>query len=128
MPQDTCEIFYVNKQAVTRVAKQMPASTSVTRAAEVFAALGDPTRLRLVAALARAELCVCDLATLLEMTVSAVSHQLRLLRHLGLVKYRKAGRLVYYSLDDEHPSEILTQVLEHVEHGPTRQIHKRKAR
>jgi ArsR family transcriptional regulator len=119
MTKDVCEVLSINEVQVKRVQKQMPAPASVARAAEVFATLGDPTRVRIVAALARAELCVCDLASLLGMTVSAVSHQLRLLRHLGLVKYRKEGRLAYYSLDDVHPSEILKQVLEHVGHEKT---------
>ncbi len=114
---DVCEIFYVNEVQVRRVQKQMPDPTMVERVTEVFATLSDPTRARIVFALSKAELCVCDLAMLLGMTVSAVSHQLRVLRHLGLVKYRKEGRLAYYSLDDEHASGLLAQALQHVEHG-----------
>ncbi len=101
---------------IKRVGKHMPSAEHVTQAAEIFAALGDPTRVRIIAALTLSELCVVDLATLLEMTVSAVSHQLRLLRHLGLVKFRKQGKLAFYSLGDEHIVAILTQVLRHVEH------------
>lgn len=115
--KDVCEIFYVNEVEVKRVQKQMPDPATVHQVAEIFATLADPTRARIVFALSKAELCVCDLATLLGMTISAVSHQLRLLRQMGLVKYRKEGRLVYYSLDDEHASQILAQVLEHVRHG-----------
>jgi len=83
--------------------------------AETFRALGDPTRVRILDALARAELCVCDIATLLSLTESAVSHQLRLLRGLRLVRSRRAGRMVFYALDDDHITRLFAQGLEHVE-------------
>lgn len=114
--KDVCEIVYVNEVQVKRVQKQMPDSATVNQVTEIFASLSDPTRARIVFALSKAELCVCDVAALLGMSVSAVSHQLRVLRHLGLVKYRKAGRMAYYSLDDEHASALLTQALDHVLH------------
>jgi len=114
---DVCEIICVNERAVARAKKQMPAPDQIARVAATFAALGDTTRVRIVAALATAELCVCDLAALLGMTLSAVSHQLRLLRHLGLVKYRKQGRLAHYSLDDEHANELVRQMLKHANHA-----------
>ena len=85
--------------------------------AETFRALGDPTRLRLVAALAAEELCVCDLATLLGVSQSAVSHSLRTLRDLRLVRYRKAGKIAYYTLDDAHIATLLAQGFRHVEEG-----------
>jgi ArsR family transcriptional regulator, lead/cadmium/zinc/bismuth-responsive transcriptional repressor len=113
---DGCEIVRVNEAQVKRAQKRMPTPEQVTKAAELFAALGDPTRVKMVAALAETELCVCDLAALVSMTVSAVSHQLRLLRHLGLVKFRKQGKLAFYTLGDEHAAAILAQVLQHVEH------------
>jgi len=81
----------------------------------IFKVLSDPTRVKIVFALARTELCVCDLATLLGLSVSAVSHQLRLLRSLKLVKYRKENRFAYYSLDDDHTAQLLQDVLEHVQ-------------
>ena len=81
-----------------------------------FFALSDPTRLRMISALSDHELCVCDLAVVLGMSQSAVSHQLRLLRNLNLVKYRKEGRVVYYALDDEHIRELYERGLEHVAH------------
>jgi len=84
--------------------------------AELFKALGDPTRLRLIAALAPSEQCVGDLATALAMSESAVSHQLRTLRQLRLVRARKAGRQVYYALDDEHIAELFQRGLDHVRH------------
>jgi ArsR family transcriptional regulator len=84
--------------------------------AETFAALGDPTRVRILDSLSQRELCVCDVARLLGMTVSAVSHQLRYLRALRLVKRRKEGRNVRYSLDDEHIVTLFAQGLKHVRH------------
>jgi ArsR family transcriptional regulator len=100
----------------------MPDATTLHQVADIFATLGDPTRARIVFALSQSELCVCDLAVLLNMTLSAVSHQLRILRHMGLVKFRKMGRMAYYSLDDEHASELLAQALEHVEHSIQEQV------
>ena len=125
-PRDLCEIDYVNEVQVKRVQKLMPDPGTVNQVTEIFASLSDPTRARVLFALSKAELCVCDVAALLGMSVSAVSHQLRVLRHLGLVKYRKAGRMAFYSLDDEHASTLLDQALEHVTHehaALTRRIH-----
>ena len=89
---------------------------TATRLAQIFGALSDPTRLRLVSALSEGELCVCDLAAVLGMTQSAVSHQLRLLRNLNLVRFRKEGRVVYYTLDDEHVRQLFERGLEHIVH------------
>jgi ArsR family transcriptional regulator len=83
--------------------------------AETFKALADPTRVGIIHILDGRELCVCDIQEILGMTQSAVSHQLRVLRNLRLVKYRKAGRSVFYSLDDKHISNMFLQCLEHVE-------------
>ena len=94
---------------------------SVIALAETFKVLGDPTRVRLLDALSRAELCVCDVAGLLGLTESAVSHQLRLLRGMRLVKSRRDGRHIYYSLDDEHIVKLFEQGLEHVEERTPRQ-------
>ena len=82
---------------------------------EIFRVLGDPTRVRILDALSRSELCVGDLASQLGVTESAVSHQLRLLRSLRLVRSRRAGRMVYYALDDEHIRALLTQGRRHIE-------------
>jgi len=89
---------------------------TATQLARTFEALADPTRLRIVSALSHAELCVNDLATLVGMTHSAVSHQLRLMRPSRLVKSRKNGREVYYTLDDEHIHDLFHRGLEHLEH------------
>ncbi len=92
----------IDGDRVAAVQRQMPAAAGFRHLAETFSAMGDPTRLRLLFALANEELCVCDLSSLLGVSVSAVSHQLRLLRGLRLVKCRREGRLSYYSLDDSH--------------------------
>ncbi|MEW6651147.1 MAG: metalloregulator ArsR/SmtB family transcription factor [Chloroflexota bacterium] len=89
---------------------------TATRLAQLFAALSDPSRVRLISALLEHELCVHDLAAVLGMTQSAVSHQLRLLRSLNLVRYRKEGRVVYYALDDEHVGNLFRLGLEHIRH------------
>lgn len=84
--------------------------------AAIYKALGDETRLRLLWALSLEELCVCDLAKVVEMSQSAVSHQLRILRNLKLVKYRREGKRIYYSLDDEHIVNLLAQGVAHIRH------------
>jgi ArsR family transcriptional regulator len=101
--------------------RRLMSTNSVVRLAETFRVLGDTTRVRILDALARAELCVSDIATLLGLSESAVSHQLRLLRGMRLVRARRAGRLVFYVLDDAHIVKLFEQGLEHVEessHGP----------
>ena len=92
----------------------MPART-IAALADTFRVLGDPTRVRILDALSTGELCVCDIATLVELSESAVSHQLRLLRGMRLVRARRAGRLVFYALDDQHIIELFQQALTHVE-------------
>ncbi|MEW5876369.1 MAG: metalloregulator ArsR/SmtB family transcription factor [Candidatus Zixiibacteriota bacterium] len=95
----------------------MPSSAQVDHLAGVFQCLGNPTRVRMLHALFIGELCVCDLAQILNVSVSAVSHQLRLLRALRLVKYRRDGKMAYYSIDDEHVRSLLALGLDHVRHG-----------
>jgi ArsR family transcriptional regulator len=88
---------------------------TVEALADTFRVLGDPTRVRILDALSTGELCVCDIASLVGISESAVSHQLRLLRGMRLVRPRRAGRLVYYAMDDQHILELLKQALTHVE-------------
>ena len=88
---------------------------TVEALAETFRVLGDPTRVRILDALSAGELCVCDIASLAGISESAASHQLRLLRGMRLVRPRRAGRLVYYAVDDQHILELLRQALTHVE-------------
>ena len=87
---------------------------SFRRVAELFKVMADPSRLKIVNALILSEMCVCDLAALLKMTPSAVSHQLQILRRCDLVKWRREGKVVFYSLDDEHVSNVFYQGLVHV--------------
>lgn len=84
--------------------------------ADSFKVLGDPTRIRILALLAEGEACVTNIADSLEMTQSAISHQLRLLRHAGLVKFTKTGKEVFYSLDDQHVLTLFAQALDHIKH------------
>lgn len=90
---------------------------TVEALADTFRALGDPTRVRILDALAPGELCVCDIASLVGISESAASHQLRLLRGMRLVRPRRSGRLVYYAVDDHHILELLTQSRTHVQEG-----------
>jgi ArsR family transcriptional regulator, lead/cadmium/zinc/bismuth-responsive transcriptional repressor len=101
-------------RAAERKSAMMPPRT-VEALADTFRVLGDPTRVRILDALSAGELCVCDIASLVGISESAVSHQLRLLRGMRLVRPRRAGRLVYYAVDDQHILELLTQALTHVE-------------
>lgn len=113
MPKDTCDIFYVDEAKVTSVAAKLKRNDKIDDLSEIFKLIGDPTRLKIILALKEEELCVCDLATLLGITRSAVSHQLRLLRGLRLVKVRREGKMAYYSLKDCHITMLIQTVLEH---------------
>lgn len=115
MDNGKCEIEYVDEDRCRTAMADMPADEVVCALAETFRALSDPTRIRIIAALSRQELCVCDLAKILGLTGSAVSHQLRLLRGQRLIKYRREGKIAYYSLDDEHISSLLAEGIRHVD-------------
>ncbi|OPY67607.1 MAG: hypothetical protein A4E57_02199 [Syntrophorhabdaceae bacterium PtaU1.Bin034] len=112
--EDTCEVLCINHEKVAAVREVMQTDKVVKKLAETFKVLGDPTRTKVLYALSQDELCVCDLACLLGKTQSAISHQLRILRNLDLVKYRKEGKIAYYSLDDEHVRTLFREGLEHV--------------
>ena len=112
---DLCEVRCVDEPKVRRTRKAMKSPESVTTLAETFKVLGDPTRLRIAYALAREELCVCDLATVLGVSQSVVSHSLRALRQMRLVRYRKEGKIAYYVLDDDHIGVLLAEGFRHVE-------------
>jgi DNA-binding transcriptional ArsR family regulator len=111
----SCEVKVTDLEKVRRTRAEMKPAEAVLLLAETFRALGDPNRLRLVHALSRAELCVCDLAAALGMSQSAVSHSLRVLRQLRLVRSRKDGKTIYYRLDDQHIGRLLADGFEHVE-------------
>lgn len=113
--RDVCDVHYVNEKSVKAVQRAMVSNTVAEALAETFKVLSDPTRVKILCALSKAELCVCDLSALLGMHESAVSHHLRLLKTLKLVKYRREGRMAYYSLDDEHIERLFRQGLEHVQ-------------
>ena len=111
---DLCECNVIHEDVVERVRQQMPEEAPVYEVSELFKVFGDSTRSRMICALRLEEMCVCDLAALLNMTQSAISHQLRILRSSRLVKSRKQGRVVYYSLDDDHISEIFSLAFTHI--------------
>lgn len=111
---DRCEENIIHEELVRAAQSSLLDGLSATRLAATFQALADPTRLRIISALAEHELCVCDLAALVGMSQSAVSHQLRLLRNLRLVKSRKEGRIVFFTLDDEHIASLFRLGLEHI--------------
>ncbi len=112
---EACDVFHLDPAKVARLRGLLIGEASVEALTATFRALGDPTRVRVLDALSHSELCVCDLATLLGLTQSATSHQLRLLRALRLVRARRAGRMVYYALDDHHIVTLFRQGLRHVE-------------
>ncbi|MBE9157636.1 helix-turn-helix transcriptional regulator [Nodosilinea sp. LEGE 06152] len=112
-----CAESLVHLDNVRQVQPDVLSTQKAQRMAEFFSALSDPHRLKLLSALAQQELCVCDLAAAVKMGESAVSHQLRVLRSQRLVKYRRQGRNVYYSLADDHIMALYREVAEHLEEG-----------
>lgn len=112
---DGCDVFVADAAKVARLRALLIGSRHISALAETFRALGDPTRVRMLDALSHDELCVCDIATLLGLSESAVSHQLRLLRNLRLVRSRREGRMVFYALDDQHIVTLFQQGLRHVD-------------
>ncbi len=113
-------MFHIDPSKVARLRAVLIGQAPVDALTETFRALGDPTRVRVLDALSHGELCVCDLALLLGLSQSATSHQLRLLRALRLVRTRRAGRMVYYALDDRHIVTLFRQGLRHVEESAAR--------
>ncbi len=102
---------------VLSVQEKLVDDTTATELADLFKALGDPTRIRIIHALLQSELCVHDLTQVLGMGQSAISHQLRLLRNMRIVKRRKVGKTVFYSLDDDHVEQLIVLTLQHLKHG-----------
>lgn len=113
-PIDRCDCIVIHEEIVNEVKKKMPLEEDLYDLAELFKVFGDSTRIKILWALHEAEMCVCDIAVLLNMTQSAISHQLRVLKQAHLVKNRKDGKVVYYSLDDDHVKQIFDQGLDHV--------------
>ena len=110
-----CEEENSNAEIVERVKKEILADEEIFDLAELFKVFGDSTRMKIINALMMEELCVCDIAEITNSTPSAISHQLRVLKQAKLVKYRKDGKSVYYSLDDQHVKEIFEKGHEHIE-------------
>lgn len=124
---DLCDVVHLHPGRVAELRDVLIGEDDVVDLAETFRTLGDPTRVRILDALSHGELCVCDLAALVRMSESAVSHQLRLLRNLRLVKPRREGRMVFYALDDRHIISLFRQGLRHVQESP-RHKNQRRAR
>lgn len=110
-----CEAIQVHEDLINIVNKTMPEETELYDLAELFKVFGDSTRIRILFVLFEAEVCVCDLAQVLNMTQSAISHQLRILKQNKLVKSRREGKSIFYSLADEHVRTIIAQGREHIE-------------
>jgi ArsR family transcriptional regulator len=110
---DRCSCSVIHEDVIAAVKAKMPEEESLYDLAELFKVFGDTTRIRILWALSEAEMCVCDIAALLNMTSSSISHQLRVLKQARLVRHRKDGKIVYYALDDAHVREIFGQGLAH---------------
>lgn len=115
--EDRCDCNIIHEDMIQRARETMPDQEDLVHLAEFFKVFGDPTRIKILSSLAEGEMCVCDIAYLLGMTQSAISHQLRTLKQARLVKNRKDGKVVYYTLDDEHVKEIIDQGLVHISEG-----------
>ncbi|NLY17661.1 MAG: helix-turn-helix transcriptional regulator [Clostridiaceae bacterium] len=111
---ERCDCNVIHEETVKRVASVMPEETELYDLAELFKVFGDLTRMKILCALIESEMCVCDLANLLNMTQSSVSHQLRVLKQARLVRYKRVGKIVYYSIDDEHVKYIFDLGLTHL--------------
>jgi len=113
--EDRCEVRVIDAEKVKKILENLISGLEATHLADMFEALSDPTRLRIISAIASVgEVCVCDIAGSLGMTQSAISHQLRLLRNLNLVKNRKQGRMVFYTLADDRVKEVFAQGWGHI--------------
>jgi ArsR family transcriptional regulator len=111
---ESLDCTVIHEEVVDSVRKKMPEEDTLLNLADLFKVFSDSTRVKIICALLNAEMCVCDIAALLGMSKSAISHQLRTLRQTRLVKYRREGKVVYYSLQDEHVGAIFDQGLIHI--------------
>ena len=112
---ETCEYMHAHPELIGRVREQMPDEETLYDLAELYKVFGDSTRIKMLYVLFEAEMCVCDLAQCLNMTTSAISHQLRVLKQSRLVKSRREGKTVFYSLADDHVRTIIDQGMNHIE-------------
>ncbi len=111
----SCEYMHIHSDLVDKVNENMPDDDILCDLAELYRVFGDSTRIRILYALFESEMCVCDIAQVLGMSISAISHQLRVLKQARLVKYRRDGKTVFYSLSDDHVRSIIDQGIGHVE-------------
>ena len=109
-----CDCNFIHDEIVGKVKNKMPEDEKLYDLADLFKVFGDTTRIKIIYALFEEEMCVCDIADLLNMTQSAISHQLRVLKQARLVKFRRDGKIVYYSLADDHVKHIFNEGLNHV--------------
>lgn len=115
MDDELFECTVLHEDVVNEVKKKIPEDGLIYDLAEFFKVFADSTRMKIIYTLMENELCVCDIANIVQTTQSAISHQLRLLKQAKLVKFRKEGKVVYYSLDDDHISQIVKKGREHIE-------------
>lgn len=115
MDIDSCEVHFVDKEKVQKVLESFQTEATIRHLEDFFKVMGDSTRLKIILSLSREELCVCDLAAITGVSQSAASHQLRVLRGARMVKFRREGKIVYYSLDDQHVERLLDDALHHLE-------------
>lgn len=113
--KEVCSVNIIDQEKVDRVRKALPHGDDTSAMADLFKVLSDPTRLRIVQALLLEGLCVCDISAIVDISISAISHQLRVLRNMRIVKNRKQGKMVYYSLEDNHIHKLADLALEHIE-------------
>ncbi len=113
-PGDTCAVKGIHRNVINSVKQKMPESVALFELSDFFKLFGDSTRLGIIWALSESEMCVCDLCALLKMKQPAVSHQLKNLKQTRVVKSRRDGKVVYYSLDDEHISKLLKMGMDHI--------------
>ena len=111
---EVCAVTIIDEKKVERVRALLPPAVDTESMARFFKGLGDTTRQKILQALLIEELCVCDLSTITDVSISAISHQLRMLRDLSIVKSRRVGKMVYYSLADKHIEELMRQTAEHL--------------
>lgn len=109
-----CSCNVIHKEVVENVKNKLPKEETLNDLAELFKVFGDSTRIKIICSLFESEMCVCDLSVLLNISQSAISHQLRVLKSARLVKFRRAGKVIYYSLDDEHIKQIFDAGLHHI--------------
>jgi DNA-binding transcriptional ArsR family regulator len=113
---DICDVRCIDEEKVRKTQQSLPSDENIIRMVDIFKALSDPTRLKIVLALLNREHCVCDIAVLCNQSDSTVSHQLRILRAMKIVKNRRQGKIMYYSINDDHVVSLIQMSLEHVAH------------